>query len=79
MRRGRDLLLANLAALVILLGAVLAGWRDAAAFGLVVLVVLDLFVFLRERQARHSPPPDPGESPPPEFPGAKEPEEEERE
>jgi uncharacterized membrane protein YGL010W len=48
----RDLLVANLLALAIVIGALLVGWRDAAAFGLAVLVVLDLFVWLRARLVR---------------------------
>ncbi len=47
----RDLLIANGLGLAIVLGALIAGWRDAAAFGLAVLAVLDLFVWLRGRQA----------------------------
>jgi hypothetical protein len=50
--RARDLLLANLAGGLVLLVALLAGWRDAALFGLAVLVILDLLVFLRSRWAR---------------------------
>ena len=52
MNRRRDLFLANVAALVVLSIALLAGWREAAAFGLAVLVVLDLMVFIRGRQVR---------------------------
>ena len=52
MKRRRDLIVTNLAALVVLILAYLAGWREAAAFGLAVLVVLDLIVLIRERQAR---------------------------
>jgi hypothetical protein len=52
-KRGRDLLLANLAALLLLLLVVLLlGWWQEAAFGLAVLLFLDLFVVLRGRQAR---------------------------
>lgn len=47
----RDLLLANLLGVLIALGALIAGWGEAAAFGLAVLAVLDLFVWLRGRQA----------------------------
>jgi len=32
--------------------ALAAGWRDAAAFGLAVLIILNLLVILRERSAR---------------------------
>lgn len=52
MKRRRDLIVSNIAALVVLLGALLAGWREAAAFGLAVLVVMNLIVLIRERQAR---------------------------
>ena len=52
MKRRRDLIVTNMAALVVLLLALLAGWREAAAFGLAVLVVLNLIVLIRERQAR---------------------------
>lgn len=79
MRRGRDLLVANLAALAVLLVAVLLGWWDAAGFGLAVLVVLDLSIFLRERQARHSPPQEPDESLPDEISDTGPAEENERE
>lgn len=50
--RGRDLLLADLAGCLVLLAALAAGWRDAAAFGLAVLVILNLLAILRERLAR---------------------------
>lgn len=53
MNRRRDLLIANLAALLLLLVVVLLlGWWQEAAFGLAVLLFLDIFVFLRWRQAR---------------------------
>ena len=52
MRGRRDLVLANAAALVVLLVVVLAGWWQEAAFGLAVLVILDLMILLRGRQAR---------------------------
>ena len=52
MKRRRDLIVTNLVALVVLLAALLAGWREAAAFGLAVLAVLNLIVLIRERQAR---------------------------
>ena len=51
MNRRRDLLLANLAALILLVVVLLLGWWREAAFGLAVLLFLDLFVFLRWRQA----------------------------
>lgn len=52
MNRRRDLLVANLAALLLLVVVLLFGWWQEAAFGLAVLLFLDLFAFLRERQAR---------------------------
>jgi type IV secretory pathway TrbD component len=55
MRRRRDLILVNLVVLLMLLVVLLIGWWEAAAFGLGVLVVLDLLVVLRERQARFDP------------------------
>jgi hypothetical protein len=48
-RRRQDLILANLAGGAVLLLALVAGWREAAAFGLAVLALLDLMVLLRER------------------------------
>jgi len=50
--RVRDLVLADLAGCLVLLAALAAGWRDAAAFGLAVLIILNLLVILRERSAR---------------------------
>lgn len=52
MNRRRDLIVANLAALLLLFVVLLLGWRQEAAFGLAVLLFLDLFVLLRSRQAR---------------------------
>ena len=52
MTRRRDLLVANLAALLLLVVVLLLGWWQEAAFGLAVLLFLDLFIFLRGRQAR---------------------------
>lgn len=52
MARHRDLIVANLAGLLVLLVALLIGWWEAAAFGLAVLAILDLMVLLRGRQAR---------------------------
>ena len=52
MNRRRDLIVTNLAALLLLLLVLLLGWRQEAAVGLTVLVLLDLFVLLRGRQAR---------------------------
>ena len=52
MNRRRDLIVTNLAALLLLLVVLALGWRQEAAVGLIVLVLLDLFVVLRGRQAR---------------------------
>ena len=52
MKRWRDLIVTNLAALLVLLVALLIGWWEAAAFGLAVLLVLNLMVLIREWQAR---------------------------
>jgi membrane protein implicated in regulation of membrane protease activity len=41
------LVVANVPALLVLLLALLAGWWQAAAFGLAVLVVMDIMVLLR--------------------------------
>jgi hypothetical protein len=51
-KRRRDLIVTNVAAVAVLLVALLLGWREAAAFGLAVLVFMDLMVYLRERMAR---------------------------
>lgn len=48
MIRWRDLILANLAGLLVLLAALLVGWSEAALFGLAVLAILDLIIFLRQ-------------------------------
>jgi membrane protein implicated in regulation of membrane protease activity len=50
--RRRELIVANAAALLVLLTVLLLGWWQEAAFGLAVLLFLDLFVLLRGRQAR---------------------------
>ena len=50
--KARDLVLADLAGGLVLLVALLAGWRDEAAFGLAILAILNLLVILRERLAR---------------------------
>ena len=52
MKRRRDLIVTNVLALVLLVAVYLAGWHEAAAFGLVVLVFMDLMVLLRERASR---------------------------
>jgi hypothetical protein len=38
-------------ALILLLAVFLIGWREAAAFGLAVLVIMDLMVIIRKRGA----------------------------
>ncbi|MEJ2738212.1 MAG: hypothetical protein P8189_32425 [Anaerolineae bacterium] len=48
----RDLVLANALALLLLLIVVLVGWWQEAAFGLAVVVILDLAILLRGRQVR---------------------------
>ena len=53
MNRRRDLIVANLAVMLLLFVLLLLGWREEAAFGLAVLLLLNLFVMLRGRQARH--------------------------
>jgi hypothetical protein len=52
MKRSRELIVTNLLALVVLLVVLLLGWREADAFGLAVLVILDLLAVIRERGAR---------------------------
>ena len=52
MQRRRDLILTNLLALAVLLVVLLIGWRDAAAFGLAVLVLMDGLILLGEWRAR---------------------------
>jgi len=52
MKRRRELIVPNIVALPVLLVVLLAGWREAAAFGLAVLILMDLLVLLRERWAR---------------------------
>jgi hypothetical protein len=56
--RLRDLLLADLAGCLVLLVTLAAGWREEAAFGLAVLVILNLWAILRERLARVDKEPD---------------------
>jgi hypothetical protein len=51
-QRRRELIVTNLAALLVLLTVLLVGWQEAAAFGLAVLVVMDLMVLLREHSDR---------------------------
>jgi hypothetical protein len=52
MQRPRDLIVTNVAVLLVLLVVLLVGWREAAAFGLAVLVILDLMVVIREHSGR---------------------------
>lgn len=52
MERRRELIIVNLIILLLLLIVLLIGRWESAAFGLGVLLVLDLLVVLRERQAR---------------------------
>jgi len=52
MQHYRDLIVTNVAALLVLLAVLLIGWRDAATLGLAILVILDLMVLLRERLGR---------------------------
>ena len=59
MRNRRALIVANLIAVPVLLAVLVAGWWDAAAFGLAVLVIMDLLVLLRERSARSRGEPEP--------------------
>lgn len=49
MKRWREFIVANAASLLLLLAVLLLGWREAAAFGLAVLVIVDLLVIARER------------------------------
>ncbi len=51
MIRHRDLLVADGLAVLVLLAVLLIGWWDAAAFGLAVLVIMNLIVVLRQRSA----------------------------
>jgi type IV secretory pathway TrbD component len=51
-KRRRDLIVTNVAAVAVLLVALVLGWWEAAAFGLAVLVAMDLMVLLRERMAQ---------------------------
>jgi hypothetical protein len=52
MKRLRELIVVNVVALILLLVVLLIGWREEAAFGLAVLVIIDLMVLMRGRQAR---------------------------
>jgi len=52
MKRPRELIVTNVMALLVLLVVLLLGWREAAAFGLAVLLILDLLAVIRERGTR---------------------------
>ena len=65
MKRRRDLIIANVAALLVLLFVLLIGWGQEAAFGLAVLVILDVIVLLRERSSRSKVGSSPEDGPPP--------------
>lgn len=54
MKRGRDLIVTNLVALLLLLVVFVVGWREAAVFGLAVLLMMNVIVLLRERLGRSS-------------------------
>jgi hypothetical protein len=51
-KRPRELIVTNVLALLVLLVVLLLGWRESAAFGLAVLLILDLMVVIRERVPR---------------------------
>ena len=65
MKRRRYLIIANVAALLVLLFVLLIGWGQEAAFGLAVLVILDLLVLVRERSSRPRDGSSPEDGPPP--------------
>lgn len=46
------MIVTNVAAVAVLLVALLLGWWEAAAFGLAVLVFMDVMALLRERMAQ---------------------------
>jgi hypothetical protein len=52
MKRSRDLIVTNVLALLVLLVVLLIGWWEAAAFGLAILLLMDLLAVLRERWVR---------------------------
>ena len=52
MKQHRDLIVTNAAAVLILAVVLLAGWQEPAAFGLAVLIVMDLMALFRERATR---------------------------
>jgi hypothetical protein len=49
----RELFAANGVGLLVLLVVLWLGWREEAVFGLVVLVIMDLLVIVRERFVRY--------------------------
>jgi hypothetical protein len=52
MKRWRELIVTDVLALALLLVVFLIGWREAAAFGLAVLAILNLLVLFREWPTR---------------------------
>jgi hypothetical protein len=51
MKRHRGLIAVNILILALLLLVLLLGWKEATAFGLAILVIMDFLVLIRERQA----------------------------
>jgi len=71
-QRKRDLFVTNLLAILVLIGVLLAGWWDAAAFGLGVLLFMDLLVVVRQllgKAAHRTSDAEPGPCPAREEPG----------
>ena len=64
MRVPRELVLANGAALLVLIFVMVLGWREAAAFGLATLVIMNVLVILRGHQARSAVAPEEPDEPP---------------
>jgi membrane protein implicated in regulation of membrane protease activity len=52
LKRWQDLIVANVAAFLVLVFVLVLGWQEAAAFGLAVLVIMDLLALIRARQVR---------------------------
>jgi hypothetical protein len=52
MKRKRELIVTNILALVVIVSALVAGWWEAALFGLAVLLLMDLMAIFREWGAR---------------------------
>ena len=52
MKRKRELVVTNMLALVVIVSVLVAGWWEAALFGLAVLLLMDLMAILREWGAR---------------------------